>query len=87
MADTSVTSVIKKLRKTAFKFHNLEVHEGSAIIKSRYIKTKVQKPSKKESMRVLNTNAISTALSQNGRNQSVLFIVHHTLNEYDQSED
>ena len=22
------TSVIKKLRKTAFKFHNLEVHEG-----------------------------------------------------------
>ena len=86
MADTSVTSVIKKLRKTAFKFHNLEVHEGSAIIKSRYIKTKVQKPSKKESMRVLNTNAI-TALSQNGRNQTVLFIVHHTLYEYDQSED
>ena len=37
-------------------------------------------------MRVLNTNAI-TALSQDGRNQSVLFIVHHTLNEYDQSED
>ena len=32
-------------------------------------------------MRVLNTNAI-TALSQDGRNQSVLSIVHHTLNEY-----
>ena len=27
VADTSVTSVIKKLRKTAIKFHNLEVHE------------------------------------------------------------
>ena len=63
------------------------IHVNSAIMKSRYIKTKVQKPSRKEFMRVLNTNAISTALSQNGRNQSVLFIVHHTLNEYDQSED
>ena len=63
-----------------------DIHVISAIMKSRYIKTKVQKPSKKESMRVLNTNAI-TALSQDGRNQSVLFIVHHTLNEYDQSGD
>ena len=63
-----------------------DIHVISVIMNSRYIKTKVQKPSKKESMRVLNTNAI-TALSQNGRNQSVLFIVHHTLNEYDQSED
>ena len=63
-----------------------DIHVIRAIMKSRYIKTKVQKPSKMESMRVLNTNAI-TALSQDGRNQSVLFIVHHTLNEYDQSED
>ena len=59
-----------------------DIHVISAIMNSRYIKTKVQKRSKKE----LNTNVI-TALSQNGRNQSVLFIVHHTLNEYDQSED
>ena len=28
VADTSVTSVIKKLRKTAFKFQNLEAHKG-----------------------------------------------------------
>ena len=63
-----------------------DIHVISVIMNSRYIKTKVQKPSKKESMRVLNTNVITT-LSQNGRNQSVLFIVHHTLNEYDQSED